>query len=117
MLVGKDGRVRALWSSFATEGARDTVQVSRGMPAELVLEAVEAARSGKPLYSLETEFEAIPIAAARKLGLPSAWAERFEARNPAQRQVLAVARVAAGSPAAAACCARATCCLRSMARR
>jgi S1-C subfamily serine protease len=44
VLVGKDGRVRALWSSFATEGPRDTVQVSRGMPADLVLEAVEAAR-------------------------------------------------------------------------
>ena len=100
VLVGKDGRVRALWSSFATEGTRDTVQVSRGMPAELVLEAVEAARSGKTLYSLETEFEAIPIAAARKLGLPAAWVGAFEARNPAQRQVLTVARVAAGSPAA-----------------
>jgi S1-C subfamily serine protease len=101
VLVNRDGRVRALWSSFATEGARDTVQLSRGMPADVVLEAIEAARTGRPLYSLEAEFDAIPIAAGRKLGLPPAWVERLEARNPAHRQVLAVARVAAGSAAAA----------------
>ncbi len=100
VLVNHDGRVRALWSSFATEGARDTVQLSRGMPADVVLEAIEAARTGRPLYSLEAEFDAIPIAAGRKLGLPPPWVERLEARNPAHRQVLAVARVAAGSAAA-----------------
>jgi membrane-associated protease RseP (regulator of RpoE activity) len=102
VVVGRDGRVRALWSSFATEGARDSVQVNRGMPATVVLEAVAAARDGRPLFSLETEFEAIPIAAARELGLPAAWVDRFESRNPAHRQVLTVARVAAGSAAAQA---------------
>ena len=100
VIVGRDGKVRALWSTFATEGARDTVQVSRGMPAAVVLEAVEAARGDRPLYSLETEFEAIPIAAARRLGLPPQWVTRFEARDQEHRQVLAVARVAAGSDAA-----------------
>jgi S1-C subfamily serine protease len=102
VIVGRDGRVRALWSTFATEGARDAVQVSRGMPAAIVLDAVEAARSSGPVFSLETEFEAVTIAAARKLGLPPEWVTKFEARNPAHRQVLAVARVAAGSKAAEA---------------
>jgi S1-C subfamily serine protease len=100
VIVGRDGRVRALWSSFATEGARDSVQVNRGMPADVVQEAIAAAREGRPLYSLETEFDAIPISAAREFGLPAAWVDRFESRNPAHRQVLAVARVAAGSAAA-----------------
>ena len=100
VIVGKDGRVRALWSSFASEGARDTVQVNRGMPASLVLETLAAARGEKPLYSLETEFESLPLAAARKLGLPPEWVSRFEEHNPAHRQVLAVSRVAAGSDAA-----------------
>ncbi|MBP6106483.1 MAG: trypsin-like peptidase domain-containing protein [Steroidobacteraceae bacterium] len=102
VITGKDGRVRALWSSFATEGARDAMQINRGMPASVVLEAVAAARDDKPLYSLETEFEALPIAAARKLGLPAEWVERLEQRNPAHRQVLAVSKVAAGSGAARA---------------
>ncbi len=100
VIVGKDGRVRALWSSFATEGARDAVQLNRGMPAALVLETLAAARGDKRLYSLEAEFEALPLAAARKLGLPAEWVARFEKRNPAHRQVLAVSRVAAGSDAA-----------------
>jgi pro-apoptotic serine protease NMA111 len=100
VVLGKDGRVRALWSSFATEGARDSVQVNRGMPASIVLEAVAAARGDRPLYSLETEFEALSLAAARKRGLPAEWVTRLESRNPAHRQVLAVARVAAGSDAA-----------------
>ncbi len=100
VIAGKDGRVLALWSSFATEGARDSVQVNRGMPASLVLETLTAARDDKPLYSLEVEFEALPLAAARKLGLPDNWVTRFEKRNPAHRQVLAVARVGAGSGAA-----------------
>jgi len=100
VIVGKDGRIRALWSSFATEGARDSVQINRGMPASLALEAVAIVRDGRPLYSLETEFEALPISAARKLGLPAQWVAKFETRNPAHRQVLTVSRVAAGSGAA-----------------
>jgi len=102
VVVGKDGRVRALWSSFATEGARDTMQVSRGMPVEFVLEAAEAARSGRPLYSLEAELESLPISAARNRGMPDAWVAKLESRNPAHRQVLAVARTVAGSAASRA---------------
>jgi S1-C subfamily serine protease len=102
VILGKDGRVRALWSSFATDGARDVVQVSRGMPASVVLEAVAVARDGRALYSLETEFDSLPISVARKLGLPPQWVARLEERNPTHRQVLAVARVAAGSGAAQA---------------
>jgi len=99
VIVGRDGRVRALWSTFAAEGTRDPVQVSRGMPAGLVLEAAEAARTGKPLYSLEAEFEALPISVARKLGLTDPWVGRLESHNPAHRQVLAVSRLVAGSAA------------------
>jgi S1-C subfamily serine protease len=100
VVVGRDGRVRALWSSFATEAARETQQLSRGMPVEFALEAAEATRTAKPLYSLETEFEALPISAARKRGLTDAWVAKLEGRNPAHRQVLIVARTVAGSVAA-----------------
>jgi S1-C subfamily serine protease len=99
VLVDKKGKVRALWSSFAAEGSRDTVQVNRGMPASIVQDAVAAVRDSRPVFSLEAEFESIPIASARKLGLPQDWVTKFEAHNPAHRQVLAVARVAAGSAA------------------
>lgn len=100
VIVGRDGRVRALWSSFATESGRELVQVNRGMPVGLVTELVEAARAGRPIQSLEAEFTAVPIAEARKRGLDDAWVARLEALDPAHRQVLGVTRVVAGSPAA-----------------
>jgi len=100
VLADRNGRVRALWSSFATESGRDLVQVNRGMPVDPVLEMLAAARDGAPLYSLEAEFEAVPIAAARKLGLSDAWVARLESLEGAQRQALSVSRVVAGSPAA-----------------
>jgi len=100
VIVASDGRVRALWSSFAVEAGREVSQVNRGLPVELVAEAVAVVRDARPLYSLEVEFEAVPISQARKLGLPEAWVQRFEAAGDVRRQVLSVARVVAGSPAA-----------------
>ena len=100
VVVGRDGRVRALWSSFAIESGRDFVQVNRAMPAGLVAELVEAARADRPIYSLEAEFNAVPIADARKRGLDDAWVARLEALNPPHRQALGVTRVVAGTPAA-----------------
>jgi S1-C subfamily serine protease len=100
VVIGGDGKVRALWSSFATESAREMVQVSRGIPADLAVETVQAARSGEPLYSLEVELEALPISTARKLGLTDPWVARIEEHDPAHRQVLAVSRRVADSPAA-----------------
>jgi S1-C subfamily serine protease len=100
VVVGRNGRVRALWSSFAYEGGRNLSQVSRAMPAAIVEEAVAAARSGQPIYSLEAEFETVPIAEARKLGLPPGWVARLEKEGGAHRQLLRVSRLVAGSPAA-----------------
>jgi S1-C subfamily serine protease len=102
VIAGRDGRIRALWSSFAYEGGRELSQVSRAMPAEIVEEAVTAARDQRPLYSLEAEFDTVTIAGARKLGLPDAWVQRLEEAGGTHRQVLRVTRLVAGSPAAAA---------------
>ncbi len=99
VIAGRDGRVRALWSSFATESGRDFVQVNRGLPIDLVVEMVEAVRSGRPIFSLEAEFDAVPISAARRLGLDEGWVARLESLD-GPRQALSVSRVVAGSPAA-----------------
>ena len=73
--------------------------VVRGVPIDLVMEMVEAALRYTP-YSLEVEFDTVPISAARKLGLSDEWVARLEALNGLQRQALSIARVVAGSPAA-----------------
>jgi S1-C subfamily serine protease len=101
VIVGRNGKIRALWSSFVVEGGREPSQVNRGMSVTVVQEAVEAVRDGRPLRSLEVEFDAVPMSQARKLGLPDGWVEKLEAQSGAHRQVLSVARVVAGSPAAA----------------
>ena len=99
MIHSPGGVVRALWSSFSAESNRELVQFNRGIPAELVAEALKAARSGEPLYSLEAEYSLVPLASARQLGVPENWLRRIEAHSPTRRQVLSVARVVAGSPA------------------
>ncbi len=100
VVVGRDGRVRALWSSFAAEMGRDLVQVNRGMPIGLVEELLEAERTGRPMYSLEAEFEAVPLAEARKRGLDDEWAARLEARSrcapPGARHCAGGGRLAGG---------------------
>ncbi|MBS0613256.1 MAG: trypsin-like peptidase domain-containing protein, partial [Proteobacteria bacterium] len=100
VLVNDRGEVQALWSSFAYEAQRAIQQVSRGVPADLVAEMIGVVVGGRPLYSLEAEFDLQPLAGARKLGLPDAWVHRIEDHDPSRRQVLSVDRPVAGTPAA-----------------
>ncbi len=100
VIANERGDVLALWSSFAFETARDVEQVNRGIPADLVTEMIGVVEQGKPLYSFEAEFDVLSLASARRLGLPDAWVRRLEEHSPSRRQVLAMDRLAAGSPAA-----------------
>jgi S1-C subfamily serine protease len=54
----------------------------------------------QPLYSLEAEFQAVPLSAASKLGLSKEWIAKLEQHDQRRRQALAIARLVAGSPAA-----------------
>ena len=101
VVAGRDGRTRALWSSFVYESGHDRSQVNRAMPAGIVQEAIAVAIGTQPLYSLEAEFDTVSVAEARKLGLPADWVVKLEAQGGAHRQVLRITRVVAGSPAAA----------------
>jgi S1-C subfamily serine protease len=99
IVAGANGAIRALWSSFSAETGREVAQVNRGIPAALVTETLNAAVSGKPLYSIEAELQAVSLSTARERGLPDEWVRRLEAHSQTRRQVLSVARVVAGSPA------------------
>ncbi len=99
VLANDKGEVQALWSSFAFESQRTLQQVNRGIPVDLVTEMIAVVTQGRPLYSLEAEFELMPLASARKLGLPDSWVHRIEDHDPERRQALSVNRPVAGSPA------------------
>jgi S1-C subfamily serine protease len=99
VLTNKNGEVLASWASFAYETGRETTQENRGIPADLLAEMVPLARDGRDLHSLEVELQPIPLAGARKLGLPDPWIQRMEQHSPDRRQVLSVARLVGGTPA------------------
>src|SRR5690606_27304254 len=73
---------------------------TRGLPVIYIRDMLDAVRNGRPLRSLETEFYYMPLASARKLGLPADWVDRLAALDSQARRVLAVERLVAGSPAA-----------------
>lgn len=100
VLVNKAGKVAALWSSFAFQEGRDIDQTNLGVSADLVGEMLTLVTGHSALHSLEAEFQELPISSARKVGLADEWISRLEARNPDRRQVLAVGRLVARSPAA-----------------
>jgi S1-C subfamily serine protease len=99
VLVDKQGRIRASWSSFAFEAGREVQQTNRGIPADVLMEMLPLVQQGLPLHSLEAEFTPVSLANARKLGLSETWIKRMETHDPERRQVLSVVRLVAATPA------------------
>jgi S1-C subfamily serine protease len=98
VLVDRDGKVQALWSSFAVEaGRRGMTQTNLGVDIGLAQEMLDHVRTGTPLHTLDVEFNPLPLSQARGLGLPDAWAARLTAANPESRQVLGIARITGGA--------------------
>jgi S1-C subfamily serine protease len=100
VILDRRGDVVALWSSFAYQGSGEPTQENRGIPAELVRELAELAREQRELRSLEVEWGAMPLASARKLGLPEDWVRTLQEHDRERPQALSVLRTVAGAPAA-----------------
>jgi pro-apoptotic serine protease NMA111 len=100
VLVDQQGRVAALWSSFAYQTSSDTGQLSSGIGADLVREFVDTVREGRPFYSLEVECVYAPLFAVRNMGVDEEWIDKLEKDNPDHRRALSVTRIVAGTPAA-----------------
>jgi S1-C subfamily serine protease len=99
VLVDKQGRVAATWSSFMLQSGGDAAQINRGVSIEVVKQFVETVREGRPFYSLEAEFVYAPLFAARKMGVDEEWVARLEENNPVRRRALSITRIVAGTPA------------------
>jgi len=100
VLVDKNGRVSATWSSFMLQSGGDSAQINRGIGSEVVKQFVETVREGRPFYSLEAEFVYSPLFAARKMGVDEEWVARLEENNPVRRRALSITRLVAGTAAA-----------------
>ncbi|MFW2405924.1 MAG: trypsin-like peptidase domain-containing protein [Gammaproteobacteria bacterium] len=101
VIVDKQGRVTALWSSFAFQVGQELVQENKGVPAEQVAQLLELVREDRQLYSLEVELSTLSLATARKLGLDDESVRRLTSHDPERRQALVVLRTVAGAPSAA----------------
>jgi pro-apoptotic serine protease NMA111 len=99
VLVDQQGRVEALWSSFAYQTSSDTGQLSSGIGADLVKEFVDTVRDGRPFYSLEAECVYAPLFAARNMGVGEQWISKLEQNDPLHRRALSITRIVAGTPA------------------
>jgi len=100
VLADRDGRVQALWSSFAVDSVRGVAQTNRGVSVDLVQEMLAHVQTDTPLHTLDVEFNPLQLTEARRLGLPDAWAAKLSQHNPEHRQVLAVARITGGAASA-----------------
>jgi S1-C subfamily serine protease len=101
VVVDAQGRVLAMWASFAYQTGRDLTQVNMGIQADLVADMLDHIRDGGEIRSLEVEWQPMPLSDARKLNLPESWASRYEEHNALRRELLSVANTVAGTPAAA----------------
>ncbi|HEV2112315.1 MAG TPA: PDZ domain-containing protein, partial [Gammaproteobacteria bacterium] len=99
VLLDKQRQVTALWVSFAYDDGSRTQEVQKGIPADVVEDMVSAVEKGSTLRSLDVDLFPIALSQARRLGLPDTWAAKLAAVDPARREVLAVVRTTAGTPA------------------
>lgn len=99
VLTDAGGRVTALWASFAYDGARQTSEMQRGIPALIVQDMMQTVVRGGKLRSLGAELSPVSIAQARELGLPDNWIAKLSAAEPGRRQALMIVRLTADTPA------------------
>jgi S1-C subfamily serine protease len=99
-LVDLQGRVLGMWASFAYQSGRDLTQVNLGIQSDVIVDMIAKMRAREPMRSLEVEWANMPLATARKVDLSEDWVKRYEAHNPAKREVLTVSTTVADSPAA-----------------
>ncbi len=101
VLADEQGRVQALWASFSYSLSGKFTQFHAGLPAELLKDLLDQWRCCKSIeiYSLDVELFAITLSQAHKLGLPARWSDKMQ-QNGNHRQLLAIGRKVAGTPAA-----------------
>ena len=99
VLLDKQNQVTALWVSFAYDDGSRTQEVQKGMPADVVEDMIAAVEQGTTLRSLDVDLFPVGLSQARRIGLPDDWAAKLAAVDPARREVLAVVRTTAGTPA------------------
>ena len=102
VLLDSRGRVSALWSSFASGSGNRANEIVGGLPIEHVEVMLDHLRLDAPWRSLEVTWQRTPLSVALRRGLPESWRAKVEEHDKERRQMLAVSRTVAGTPASTA---------------
>ncbi|KAF6255925.1 DegP-type protease [Scenedesmus sp. NREL 46B-D3] len=109
VLTDEEGRVRALWGSYAEQVDREEREWCAGLPTHVFapwvgrLVAQDATRISAPplpVRVMDAELEAVLLSKAAQLGLPSEWVSLLDDLDPERRQALRVRSTVANSHAA-----------------
>ncbi|KAL6760325.1 hypothetical protein V8C86DRAFT_2557091 [Haematococcus lacustris] len=108
VLTDAEGRVRALWGSYAEQVDKEEREWCAGLPTAcfqpwmqrlLVLEEQPDLPPPR-VWTLDAELEPLLLSKAAQFGLPASWVSRLDRRDPERRQVLRVRGTVADSHAA-----------------
>ena len=92
VLVDKKGRVGGLWASFSYQSGNEAKALWRGMPSDILADAVDLADGEAEARTLSMELRAVPLASAVQMGLPQDVIARLVDASVHRRQVLGVVR-------------------------
>ncbi|WIA19090.1 hypothetical protein OEZ85_003739 [Tetradesmus obliquus] len=109
VLTDDEGRIRALWGSYAEQVDREEREWCAGLPTHVFapwvqrLVAQDATRISAPplpVRVMDAELEAVLLSKAAQLGLPAEWVSLLDELDPERRQALRVRSTVANSHAA-----------------
>ncbi len=92
VLIDKKGRVGGLWASFSYQDGRDTKATWRGIPSDVLSDAVDLVDGQAEARTLSVELMALPMSAAVELGVPADRIQQLVDATIDRRQLLGIAR-------------------------
>jgi S1-C subfamily serine protease len=107
VLTDLDGKMLALWASYAKPVGSEVRDMVRGLPVAPICDArdevlrwrTEGKRGVGSVRLLDAEFDTMMLAKAGNHGVPPEWIERLLAADPVRRQALTVASTVAATGA------------------
>ncbi|MFK7892578.1 MAG: trypsin-like peptidase domain-containing protein [Granulosicoccus sp.] len=99
-LVDTDGKVHAVYMSFAFEEGREIRQREWAMPAAVLAQSLRLYRAQQPYFSIDARLAYRPLHTARQLGLSGEWLARYNQLPADARRVLYIEQVIPGTDAA-----------------
>ncbi len=93
VLTDDEGLVYAFWTSFAFPDGNDVNEGEWGMPADILLQALEDFRQGEQHYALDARLNYVPLYEARMMGLSTERTAELAGLDVRQRRALYVREV------------------------